>query len=86
MLMNNEHGTNAKNEFENSFKLMNIKYFRPNLLAIEMRKTEITMNKPVYLGQAILDISKTLMYEFYYGYLKQKYGDKVKLCYTDTDS
>ena len=44
------------------------------------------MNKPVYLGQAILDISKTLMYEFWYNYLKPKYGDKVKLCYMDTDS
>ena len=44
------------------------------------------MNKPVYLGQAILDISKTLMYEFWYDYLKPKYGDKVKLCYMDTDS
>ena len=44
------------------------------------------MNKPVYLAQATLDKSKTLMYEFYYDYLKPKYGDKVKLCYTDTDS
>ena len=44
------------------------------------------MNKPIYLGQAILDISKTLMYEFWYDYLKPKYGDNVKLCYTDTDS
>ena len=44
------------------------------------------MNKLVYLGQAILGISKTLMYEFYYDYIKPKYGDKVKLCYMDTDS
>ena len=44
------------------------------------------MNKPKYLSQAILDISKTLMYEFWYDYLKSKYGDKVKLCYMDTDS
>ena len=51
-----------------------------------MRKTNIIMNKPAYLGQAILYISKTLMYEFWYDYLIPKYGGKVKLCYTDTDS
>ena len=52
---------------------------------MEMKKTEIKMNKPIYLGQAILDISKTLMYEFWYDYIKLKYGDQVRLCYTDTD-
>ena len=66
--------------------LMNIKCFSEDLSAVEMRKTEIKRNKPVYLGQSILDISKTLMYEFYHNYLKKKYGDKIKLCYTDTDS
>ena len=44
------------------------------------------MNKPVYIGQAVLDISKMLMYEFWYDYLEPKYGDKIKLCYMDTDS
>ena len=44
------------------------------------------MNKPIYLGLSTLEISKTLMYEFWYGYMKPKYGNKVKLCYTDTDS
>ena len=62
------------------------KHFSENLMAIEMRKTKVVMNKPVYLGQAILDISKTLMYDFWYDYLKPKYGDKVKLCYMDTDN
>ena len=51
-----------------------------------MRKTNVYMNKLIYLGQGILDISKTLMYEFWYDYLKPKYGDKVQLCYMDTDS
>ena len=51
-----------------------------------MNKTTIKMNKPIYLGQSILDISQTLMYEFWYGYLKPKYGDEIKLCYTDADS
>ena len=53
---------------------------------MEMKKTEVKMNKPIYLGQAILDISKTLMYEFWYDYIKPKYGDKARLCYMDTDS
>ena len=74
------------NKYAREPNMKNIKYFSGSLLATEMRKTEITMNKPVYLGQAILDISKTLMYEFYYEYMKPKYGNKVKLCYTDTDS
>ena len=62
------------------------KHFSENLLAIEMKKTKVKMNKPVYLGMSILDISKTLMYEFWYDYIKPKYGDRAKLCYTDTDS
>ena len=57
-----------------------------NLLAIEMKKTKVTMNKPVYLGISILDISKVLMYKFCYDYIKPKYEDRAKLCYTDTDS
>ena len=44
------------------------------------------MNKPVYLGLSILEISKTLMYEFWYDYMKPKYGDNVKLCYMDSDN
>ena len=62
------------------------KQFSESLLAIEMKKTKVKMNKPVYLGMSILDISKTLMYEFWYDYVKPKYKDKAKLCYMDTDS
>ena len=60
--------------------------FSKHLFAAKMGKREITMNKPVYLGQAILDVSKMLMYEFHYNYMRPKYGSKVKLCYMDTDS
>ena len=51
------------------------KFFTENSLSIEIKKFEITMNKPVYLGLSILDISKTVMYEFWYDYLKPKYGE-----------
>ena len=62
------------------------KQFSENLLAKEMKKTKVKMNKPVYLGMSILDISKTLMYEFWYDYIKLKYKDKAKLFYMDADS
>ena len=62
------------------------KYISKDLLIMEMKKVEVKMNKPVYLGQAILDISKTLMYEFWYHYIKPKYRDNARLCYMDTDS
>ena len=61
-------------------------WFSENLLAIEMKKTKVKMNKPVYLGLSILEISETLMYEFWYDYMKPRYGDNVKFCYVDTDS
>ena len=51
-----------------------------------MKKTKVKMNKPIYLGLSILEISKTLMYELLYDYMKPKYNDNVKLCYMDTDS
>ena len=60
--------------------------FSKHLFAVEMGKREIIMNKPVYLGQKMLDLSKTLMYEFHYDYMRPKYGSKLKLCYMDTDS
>ena len=57
-----------------------------NLVSVHMKKTSLTMNKPVYLGMCILDLSKTIMYDFHYNYIKSKYGDKAKLLFTDTDS
>ena len=60
------------------------KFLTENLLATEMKKTEIIMNKPVCLGLSILVLSKILMYEFWYDYVKPKYGEKVKLCHIDT--
>ena len=57
-----------------------------DLSIIEMRKTKVRMNKPIYLGLSILEISKTLMYEFWHDYMKPKYANNVKLCYMDTDS
>ena len=50
-----------------------------------MIKTRVKMNKPLHLGMSILDISKMLMYKCWYDYISPKYGDRAKLCYTDTD-
>ena len=63
-----------------------INYISEDLSIIEMNKTKVKIKKPIYLGLSILDISKILMYEFWYDYMKPKYNDKVKLCYMDTDS
>ena len=60
--------------------------FDENIIAIHMKKTKLYFNKPVDLGVSILDLSKSLMYEFYYNYIKTKYRDKAKLLFTDTDS
>ena len=80
---------NDKNKAERlaakpNFKHCNI--FSEDLTAIHMKKTFLTFNKPVYLGMCILDLSKTLMFDFHYNYIKKKYGDNAKLLFTDTDS
>ena len=62
------------------------KIFNENLVAVHKIKETLTLNRPAYVGMCILDISKTLMYDFHYNYIKQKYGSKAKLLFTDTDS
>ena len=63
-----------------------MKLIDDNLAIIEMKKVKVKMNKPIYLGLSILDISKITMYEFVYDFIKSKYGSNAKLCYMDTDS
>lgn len=70
----------AKPEFRN------ISVFSENLVAVQLNKTKVTYDKPIYLGFSILDISKILMYDFHYEYILKKFDNKVKLMYTDTDS
>ena len=62
------------------------KIFNENLVAVHKIKETLTMNRPAYIGMCILDLSKTLMYDFHYNYIKHKYGNKAKLLFTDTDS
>ena len=90
-LVNNEEEY-LKNVMNPNFKSGTL--LGPDLIGCEMGKVKVKMNKPVYLGQAILDLSKTIMYEFHYDYMIPKYvrsaseahGDKLKLCYMDMDS
>ena len=74
----------SKLVFEPNYHTINL--ISEGLSIIEMKKTKVKMNKPIYLGLSILEISKTLMYEFWYDYMKPKYNDNVKLCYMGTDS
>ena len=65
---------------------MSSKIFNENLVAVHKIKETLTLNRPAYVGMCILDLSKTLMYDFHYNYIKKKYGDRTKLLFTDTDS
>ena len=60
--------------------------FSDELSAIHVSKTKLTLNKPIYVGFSFLDLSKLLMYDWYYNKLKKKYGENFILLYTDTDS
>ena len=65
---------------------VNSKTFNENLVVIHKIKEQLFLNRPAYVGICILEISKTLMYDFHYNYIKAKYGNKAKLLFTDTDS
>ena len=62
------------------------KIFNENLVAVHKIKETLTLDRPTYVGMCILDLSKTLMYDFHYNYIKNNYGNKAKLLFTDTDS
>ena len=63
-----------------------VQYLMKILITCHMKKTEVYFNKPIYVGQAILDLSKTLMFDFHYNYIREKYDDEAELLFTDTDS
>ena len=75
-----------RNKLVSELNYHTMKLIDDNLAIIKMKKVKIKMNKPIYLGLCILEISKIIMYEFWYDYVKNKYGNKARLCYTDTDS
>jgi len=81
-LVNSQKSLKRYSAKPNFYHLTN---FDENLVAVNMKKTELVFNKPVYIRMSILDISKTLMNDFHYNYIK-KYGSKAKLQMTDTDS
>ena len=80
----NNRGSAEKLSAKPNFEHLTI--FDENLVAVHMKRTKLTFNKPVYCGMAILDLSKSLMYDFHYGYILPKYGKNQKLLFTDTDS
>lgn len=70
----------AKPEFK-SFKVLN-----KDLASVELTKSKLVLNRPIYVEFSILELSKVLMYKFHYNYIKKKYGERAALCFTDTDS
>ena len=82
-VVNNE---NKRSKIASEPNYNGTKYISEDFLIMELKKHDVYMNKPLYLGQAILDYSKMRMYEFWYDYLQPKHNDKIELCYMDTDS
>ena len=78
--------TERRNYLVSEPNFHNANIFTERVLAMEVKKTETLMNKPVYLGLSIIELNKIIMYEFWYDYVKPKYSEKAKLCYMDTDS
>ena len=76
----------ALNKLVKKANFKRVNEFHENLVAVHMEKTTVKLNKPIYLGMSILDLSKTLMYQFHYEYVKPKWEDKSELLFTDTDS
>ena len=83
--MENVKTDKKRNKLVSEPNFHTMKLIDNNLAIIKMRKVKVKMNKPIYLGLSILDISKITMYEFCYDYVKIKYQDKARLCYMDTD-
>ena len=77
--------TTGKRRNQQSPNYHTSKYFSEHLMTIEIKKTKVKMNNPIYLSMSILGISKKLMCGLWYDYIKAKYGDRAKLCYTYTD-
>ena len=75
-----------RNQLVSESNYHSTKWFSENLLTIQKKKTKAKMNRPVYLGLSISNISKTVMFEFWYDYIKPKYGEDLRLYYMDTDS
>src|SRR3989337_2450826 len=87
-IMKNNNERDEK-KFLKKIRSPNFKYGRPlgpTLVGVHMGKASVTLNKPIIVGASVLGLSKLHMYEFWYGYVKERYGDKAKLGYMDTDS